>query len=248
MREPPPDRLDRAFGELTESVDPWLRPPGVEAVRETVHRRRQRRVGGVAAAVLAVAGVITLVRLPLMEQPAHNMAEPPATVGSATQPSVLLPPFAPPTSAPTSPATSPPATTVPPGDSGPGSNTPSTEPDGVALPPPPECVSKVTAAATGSQLVISAGPVCPTAEIAVSWVTYETQRDGTQTLFATEKHTLTAREPKVTTTLRESSICVGPWYALRADPPIPVIIAAGDVAPFPSDSVLASEDGEICLR
>ncbi|MEV4533502.1 hypothetical protein AB0J82_06680 [Asanoa sp. NPDC049518] len=248
MREPPPDRVHDAFAELTESVDALLRPPGVESVRETVRRRRQRRVGGAAAAALAVAGVIALARLPLMEQPTHIQAEPPAEGGTTTQPSMPLPPFAPPTSAATEPATSPPAATVSPRDTAVDGNTPSTQPDGAALPPPPKCVSEVTAAATGSQLVISAGPVCPQAEIVVSWVTYETQRDGSQTLFATERHTLTAREPQVTTTLRESPVCVGPWYALRSDPPIPAIIAAGEVAPFPSDSVLASEDGEICLR
>ncbi|GIF65736.1 hypothetical protein Ais01nite_37710 [Asanoa ishikariensis] len=246
MREPPPDRVHHAFAELTESIDPLLRPPGVESVRETVRRRRQRRVGGVAAAAIAVAGVITLVRLPLMEQPAANVAQPPTVGGTAAHPSVLLPPYAPPTSAPTGPATSPPSTTAP-EDDAPDESIPPTQPDGAAI-PPANCVSEVIAAATGSQLVISAGPVCPNAEIVVSWVTYETQRDGSQTLFATERHTLSAREPRVTTTLRESSVCVGPWYVLRSNPSIPLIIAAGEVAPFPGDSVLASEDGEICLR
>lgn len=243
MREPGSDRVRDAFADLTDSIDPSLRPPGVTSVRETVRRRRQRRLGGTAAAVLAVAGVVALVRLPLMEQPAHNMAEPPA-VGVTTMPSgVLRPPLAPPTSAPTATATPPPS---PVQDAAATRTSPPTRADETAIPPPP-CTSPVTAAATGSQLVISAGPFCSGDEIVVSWATYETQRDGSQKLFASERHTLTEREPRVTTRLRESPTCVGPWYALRADPPIPATIAAGEVEPFPSGAVLASEDGEICL-
>ncbi len=244
MREPPSDRVRDAFADLTDSIDPLLRPPGITSVRETVRRRRQRRVGGAAAAVLAVAGVVALVRLPLMEQPTHNMAEPPA-VRVTTMPSeALRPPLAPPAGAATATTATPPPFAHE--DSAPERTTPPTPSAGTAVPPPP-CALPVTAAATGSQLVISAGPFCSGDEIVVSWATYETQRDGSQKLFAFERHTLTEREPRVTTRLRESPTCVGPWYALRADPPIPATIAAGEVEPFPSGAVLASEDGEICL-
>jgi hypothetical protein len=243
VREPPSDRIRDAFADLTDSIDPLLRPPGATSVRETVRRRRQRRLGGAAAAVLAVAGVITLVRLPLMEQPAHNTAEPPAVGVTTLSPGPLLPPLAPPTSAPTTTATPPPS---PVQDAAATGTSPPTRADETAVPPPP-CTSPVTAAATGDQLVISAGPFCSGDEIVVSWATYETQRDGSQKLFASERHTLTEREPRLTTRLRESPTCVGPWYALRADPPIPATIAAGEVEPFPSGTVLASEDGDICL-
>jgi hypothetical protein len=112
---------------------------------------------------------------------------------------------------------------------------------------PPPCASTVTASAKGTELVISAAPVCAGAEIAVSWVTYETQRDGSQKLFASDRLTLTAARPRVTATLRESPTCVGPWYVLRADPSIPSTLPADAVEPFPSDAILASEDGELCL-
>jgi hypothetical protein len=96
-------------------------------------------------------------------------------------------------------------------------------------------------------LVIVAGPVCAGDEIAISWVTYETQRDGSQNLFASDRLTLTAARPRATATLRESPKCVGPWYVLRADPPIPSTLPADVVEPFPSGTIVASEDGELCL-
>lgn len=248
MREPPSDRVRYAFTELTDSIDPLLRPPGVGSVRETVRRRRQRRLGGTAAAALAVAGVIALVRLPLMEQPVVNVADPPGKPVTTMSPGLILPPFAPPTAVATPTPTGARAASVTPADAEPTRTTspPTRAADDQQGPPP--CASVVTATATGSKLVIAAGPVCPGAEILVSWVTYETQRDGSHRLFATERHTLTEDDPRVTTTLRESPTCVGPWYALRADPPVPVVIAADETEPFPRAAVLASEDGEICLN
>jgi hypothetical protein len=124
---------------------------------------------------------------------------------------------------------------------------PPTEPVSTTAHPPP-CTSTVTASAKGTELVIVAGPVCAGEQIAVSWVTYETQPDGSQKLFASDRHLLTDARPRVTATLRESPKCVGPWYVLRADPLIPSTLPADVVDPFPSGAVVASEDGEICLN
>ena len=241
---PPTDRVRDAFAELTGSVDHLVRPPGVGSVRETVRRRRQRRLGATAAAAVAVAGVIGLAQLPPLDRPAVDLADPPPAA-TTLAPSVLLPPFAPPTAA--AGQSRPSATPTAPGGGEPAySAPPPTQPVGTTNGPPP-CTSTVTASAKGTELVISAGPVCAGDEIAVSWVTYETQPDGSQKLFASDRHLLTAARPRVTATLRESPKCVGPWYVLRADPPIPSTLPADAVEPFPSGAIVASEDGEICL-
>ncbi|MDG4821260.1 hypothetical protein O7635_05260 [Asanoa sp. WMMD1127] len=246
----PCDRVRIAFDELTDSVDPHVRPPGADSVLATVRRRRQRRLAGSTAAALAVVGVLALVRLPLADRPTVDQAEPARPAATTQGP--LLPPFAPPTAVTPSPPAA--TVTVVPSDApseGGATRTappPPDRPTDDAVAPAAPCVSKVTAAATGGTLVFSAGPVCPGAGIVVSWATYETQQDGSQQLFASGRRTLTPDDPRWTATLRESPTCVGPWYALRADPPIPATIAADVVEPFPGGTVLAREDGEICLN
>jgi hypothetical protein len=240
---PTDDRVRDAFAELTGSVDHLLRPPGVGSVRETVRRRRQRRIGATAAAAVAVAGVLGLAQLPALDGPAIDVADPPTATTLA--PSVPLPTLAPPTAA-SGPSRASGTPTATGGGEPAHSASPPTQHVGTPNPPPP-CASTVTASAKGTELVISAAPVCAGAEIAVSWATYETQRDGSQKLFASDRHVLTADRPRVTATLRESPTCVGPWYVLRADPPIPSTLPADVVEPFPSGTIVASEDGELCL-
>ena len=242
---PPTDRVKDAFAELTGSVDPLVRPPGVGSVWETVRRRRKRRIGVSVAAAVAVTGVLGLAQLPGLEKPPVDLADPPPAA-TTLAPTVMLPPFAPPTASPGPAGTSVAPTEVAPGRTPEGGAPVPTRPVETSQPPPP-CLSRVTASADGTEVVITAGPVCPGDVIAVSWATYETQRDGSQKLFASDRHTLTATSPRVTVTLRESPTCVGPWYVVRSDPPIPTTIAADAVEPFPSGAVVASEDGEICL-
>ncbi|GAA1870957.1 hypothetical protein [Asanoa iriomotensis] len=239
------DRVRDAFTDLTDSIDPFLRPPGVESVHTTVRRRRQRRLGVTAAAAVAVAAVAGLAQLPAMEQPAPVVADQPAPADTLA-PTAGAPSPAPPSMGTASAGGPSAAVTRTPGRGqdagGPRTGRP-TEP---AM-PPPACASTVSATANGSNLVIAADVICPGETIAVSWVTYEARRDGSQQLFANERLTLTEAQDRVTATLRESPTCVGPWYVLRDDPAIPATIAAEESKPFPAGTVVASEDGEICL-
>ncbi|GIF76702.1 hypothetical protein [Asanoa siamensis] len=248
MREEPrTDQVRDAFAALTGSIDPHLRPPGVGSVRDTVHRRRQRRLIGVAAAAVAVATVVGLAQLPAMEQPAPVAAERPAPVRTSP-PSAPQPPLAPPTRAPVSAGN---GTDAADGPVATATSTPARAPGGQAsVAPtarPPACASAVHVSRSAGNLVIIADPVCAGETIAVSWVTYEARADGSQRLFAHERLTLTAARHRITTTLRESPTCVGAWYVLRGDPSIPATIGAEDVEPFPGGTVVASQDGEICL-
>ncbi|MEV4618594.1 hypothetical protein AB0J74_07800 [Asanoa sp. NPDC049573] len=244
---PTDDRVRDAFAQLTGSVDHLLRPPGVDSVQQTVRRRRQRRIGATAAVAVAVAGLIGLARLPAHDRPTVGVAEPPPATGTLA-PSLLLPPYAAPTVAPSRPAPGATPTPAAPGGGGPAPSVPPpTRPVGTTYEPPP-CTSTVKAAGEGTELVITAGPVCAGDVIAISWVTYETQRDGSQKLFASDRLTLTEARPRVAVTLRESPTCAGPWYALRADPPIPSTLPADAVEPFPTGTIVASEDGELCLN
>jgi hypothetical protein len=249
LDEPRTDRVRDAFAELTEAVDPFLRPPGVESVRATVRRRRRRRLGAGAAAAVAVAAVVGLVRLPAMEQPAPVVAERPEPVRTLP-PTAASPPLAPPAASPTpaggtSPARSSSAARTPAPDR--SDRDRATNRPAEPAQEQPACVSTVNATANGGDVVIAADSICPGETIAVSWVTYEARRDGSQRLFATERLTLTEARPRVTATLRESPTCVGPWYVLRGDPPIRSTIAADEAEPYAEEFVVARADGEICL-
>ncbi|MEV0717063.1 hypothetical protein [Asanoa sp. NPDC050611] len=250
LDEPRTDRVRDAFAELTGSIDPFLTPPGVDSVHSTVRRRRQRLMGGVAAAAVAVAAVAGLAQLPAMEQPAPVVADRPQPAHTLP-PTALTPPLAPPAalspSARSQTAAGGATATKAPVSAGDGDGR-ATTPPAAAQQGPAACVSTVRASADGSNLVVTADTVCPGETIAVSWVTYEAQRDGSQQLFANEQLTLTEARKRVVTTLRESPTCVGPWYVLRGKPSIPATIGAEQTEPFPDDTVLASEDGELCLN
>jgi hypothetical protein len=247
LDQPQTDRVREAFAELTDAVDPFVKPPGIESVRATVRRRRQRRLGGTMVSALAVAGVVTLVQLPAADRPGVDETARP-TAATSVAPTALPAPPAPPSAAATIGAATASATTTPTPEEnrpGRGGTTPTVGPTRAPVLPPP-CASAVTAAAAGANLVITGAPVCEGETVAVFWATYETQRDGSQRLFASERHTLTRGSPRVTTTLRESPICIGPWYVVRGDIEIRTTIPVEEVDPYPR-GVLATEDGEICL-
>ncbi|GAA2573878.1 hypothetical protein GCM10010435_56260 [Winogradskya consettensis] len=62
-----PDHIENLFAGLRADTLPQVLPPGTAAARRTVRRRRTIRLVSVATAALAVAGVVTVVGLPRMD-------------------------------------------------------------------------------------------------------------------------------------------------------------------------------------
>ena len=242
-----PDPIRSAFDELTAAVDSAVRPPGVAAVRRTVRRRRQQRWagGGAALAVLAVVGAVALLRPPAGEQPAADLtlrATTPVTAASAMKPRPTPPPSVAPTAQPT-----PPASPDRPGGATRAPTIATTSKIPVPLPPGCARDGRTWRVTTGSTITITARSICPGETARVFWATYETRPDGSHVLFASEQHTLTAEDPSVTTTLRRSTECEGPWFVVVGEAAVLSAIAEDDATPYP-DGVIASGDGEICLN
>ncbi|MET8148374.1 hypothetical protein ACIBSW_27420 [Actinoplanes sp. NPDC049668] len=72
-----PDQLEALFADLRAETLPRVRPPGAEAARHTVRRRRARTRNAAAATVaLAVAGGLIATRLPQTEErPAERLTD-----------------------------------------------------------------------------------------------------------------------------------------------------------------------------
>ena len=241
-----PDPIRSAFDGLTAAVDSAVRPPGVAAVRRTVRRRRQRWAGGGAAlAVLAVVGAVALLRPPVGEQPAAGLtlrATTPVTATSAME----APPTPPPPVAPTARPT-PSASPDRPGGATRAPTLATTSK--AAVPPLLGCArdGRTWRVTGGPTITITASSICPGETLRVFWATYETRPDGSHVLFASEQHALTAADPSVTTTLRRSTGCEGPWFVVVGEAAVLSAIAEDDANPYP-DGVIASGDGEICLN
>ncbi|GID97005.1 hypothetical protein ACFQFC_20540 [Amorphoplanes digitatis] len=70
-----PDQLEALFADLRAETLPHVRPPGTEAARHTVRRRRTRRTVATAAVALTVAGGLAAANLPTERQRPVSPAE-----------------------------------------------------------------------------------------------------------------------------------------------------------------------------
>jgi hypothetical protein len=198
--------LSSAFEDLRIAVLPAVRPPGVAAVRHTVHRRRTVRlgVGTAAAAALAISGFIVM---PRQHQPRYDLGDP---------------------SVSTSPATG--------GSGGPSASTASSAGSIAILSDtqPPATSTKSKANCPTDWLVDLKEPFdhgwvrlaarvdgadlsCSDGQIRVFWASYTIESTGLQRLYRSEIHYLSRLAPSVLMHIELPRECDVAWYLVAGD-------------------------------
>jgi hypothetical protein len=209
-----PSRVRSAFEDLRIDTLPKITPPGVDAARRTLHRRRARRTATalVTASVLA-AGAIAGITRP-WSSPSTPVGGPPPTPSasiwasptpSAATPSALV-------------SSSPPS--VAPGQ---GGGPPPCAKDGVGI---PITTGDGTYLMEFSPLHSFAKTPCAGVQVKVWLVYYRTGTDGTRTLLNTEISYLTAATRSVPLS-PQGGPCVS-WLIGSGTGPIPDQLPASD--------------------
>jgi len=207
MTEP----LRDALRDLNDAAYPHIAPPGVDAVRRTVRRRRSVRAG--LAGLAAVAAVAALALPGVLRPTPPPVQATPSTTGSVSV-----------TSTPTD-SVSPTLSSAPVGA---GATSSSCRPlwapgwDGS----PPRDGKRIS-------LVLQQGPdtvYCSDAKIRVGWVSYVYHTDGRQYVYATDSVYLRPGA-SATSTVRMASTCAGNIYFFAGDIKSPGTIPVGSQNP-----------------
>ncbi|MEU7822006.1 hypothetical protein [Catellatospora sp. NPDC049133] len=250
------DDLRRLLADAGRAALPHVRPPGHEAARRTLRRRRVTRVSGLAL-VLVLALVLGTNLIPRSTSPVPPLLPTPST-GPTVDPSA----------SPSWPAATPTAllSTTPVPSPGPGgSPSPGTPPSGTPRPsgqpvanpdpgaspspspaPPPACVDivipQITNAATPAptSITFSIAPadldrLCEGWEIHVSWAAYHTYDAETQMYTSGDDFVLTAASPTRTRRLGGEYGCPGDRYFYFGSlPTLPDTFPRGEHLDLPS--------------
>ncbi|MDI1460198.1 hypothetical protein QEZ54_04380 [Catellatospora sp. KI3] len=225
------DPLRDALAGTADAVRPYLNPPGVEAARRTLRRRRQvRPVLAAVVSLLAALGLSTFV---------PGRGGPPAVDPTAPPNPTTSPPASPSASAAPSgtPSPSVTASAVNGGAQVPGSPQPKGS---------PRCVKRGEVWVdwvSSYDIVISARQewepfhhICPGETIRVFWVWYVYEPDGSQKLYDSQVFQLTYAKPSVDTGVAVEG-CRGDFYVVKGGRAVRQTIPAGDRKAYGGDAV-----------
>ncbi|MEV0454389.1 hypothetical protein [Catellatospora methionotrophica] len=253
------DDLRRLLADASRAASPYVRPPGHEAARRTLRRRRVTRVSGLAV-VLALALVLGTNLIPQSTSPVPPLLPTPST-GPTADPSA-----SPSWPAPTPTGTPSPVPTPSPGagaSPSPGalpSGTPrptgqpvanpspsaSPSPSPSPSPPPPACVDLVVPQITNATtpapatMTFSIAPadldrLCEGWQIHVSWAAYRTYDAETQMYTSGGDFVLTAASPTRTGRLWSEYGCTGDrYFSFGSLPTLPDTFPRGEHLDLPS--------------
>lgn len=179
------DPLRDALSATAQAVRPFVVPPGVEATRRTLRRRRARPAVAAVVVLLAFLGIAWVLPSAFPTPPTDVV--PSASASADASPSATPSPTAGPT-----PST-------PPGVVGQVNGGPA--PTRSSSPKAPSCNKAAAYAysegASGDSSRIGARLLCPGQRMRVFWASYEVLADGRQQLVASEVYYLTPAKPSV---------------------------------------------------
>jgi len=211
MSEPNP--LRDAFDDLRTTTLPRISPPGVDAVRRTLHRRRARRT----ATALVAAGVVAVGAIGAL---AHPWSKPPTPVGGPPPTPTASAWVSPTPSALTPSAVASSSRAVGPGQ---GGGPPQCAKDGVGI---PATNGDGTFRMEFSPLKSSWKTPCAGVRVKVWLVYYQTGPDGTRSLVNSEISYLSAGKRSVPMS-PQGGPCVT-WLIGSGTGPIPDQLPATD--------------------
>ncbi|WP_155374047.1 hypothetical protein [Catellatospora vulcania] len=249
------DDLRRMLAEASRAAQPHLRPPGPDAARNTLRRRRVMRVSGLAM-VLVLALVLATNLLPRPTSPMPPLVPTPS-IGPTVDPSAS--PSGPVSATPTVvPSLSPSATPAPgsspspgatpsgrPGSSGQPVANPSPSPSPSPSPPPPACVDivepQITNATTPAPatMTFSIAPadlerLCDGWQIRITWAAYYVYQDSSQMMASANDFVLSAATPTRTGRLYSEYNCPADRYFYFGAHTFPETIPAGEHLDLPA--------------